>query len=419
MADKTTNITITAARRPRAPAKSRAREVRHGAFTRIEDDPLAPPDSPPVLVVTMFDAGFSLQTKTYSVKTPALPSQPKAAPFWFAGLVARAKTIAFPNAQGYAFADLGELTALNLSRPRAPRSTSSFVPGYGGWSVVEEGVLYLIAPAKITAVDVSDPAAIALTHEYNAVSDFTARQRWMGVPAVLNKRLYVASEPNLGGASGGDGADSYLATYNFDDPAAAIQISVITLATGGGVQNQQPPVVLGAGVLYVSFQYRDAVSPFNTYTTRLKTYTLADPDAPSEVSSIDVVASGAVVGFAVPAYALDRLWINKSKTRLFLLTLGQPVAGVYMGALRMYDVSTPTAPALLDSVAVEFPGAFERIEGYVTDSGFVYVGTFTPTPAIEVYSIAGDVFTLATTVVIPSPAQALLVYALDAKGFPQ
>jgi len=407
MSKKTTSITITAARRPRAPAKSRAREVRHGAFTRIEDDPLAPPDAPPVLVVTYFDLSFAAHTKTYSIKTPALPKDPKETANAVFNFIARAKTVGFPKAQGYGFA--GNLAAFNLAKPRAPVLTSSVGADFGQL-VVEEGVLYMTRDGFITAFDVSDPAAIALIHDYNAMSDFGALQSYMGRPAVLNKRLYVASFPNFGGGS-------YLATYNFDDPAAATQIDVITLqdfTIFTGTQNQKPPVALGVGVIYLSFQFMDTVLG-DTYTTKLKTYSLASPDAPAEVNSINVVASGSVSGDA-PAHAYDRLWLNKSKTRLFLLTLGH---SSLTGTLRMYDITTPAAPALLDSIAYVYDQPFAQSAMYATDSGLVYLGTFAPTPSIEVYDVTGGTFALQNTVAIPAESQAYVVYALDKKGFPQ
>jgi hypothetical protein len=51
MADKTTSITITAAPRKKQQQGKRGKEVRHGAFTRIEDDPLVVAAAPKIVLL--------------------------------------------------------------------------------------------------------------------------------------------------------------------------------------------------------------------------------------------------------------------------------------------------------------------------------------------------------------------------------
>jgi len=406
-------ITITPTPRPRTPAKSPAREVRHGAFTRIEDDPLVLSIGP-VLLASAFDTESF--TKALDITVPASPKSPKRISILLDKMVARPRTIAFPNAQGYAETALA-VEALSLSNPRRPVSTSSCAPASFRQPVLEEGLLYWTdyATHSINVVDVSDPAAIAVIRAYDTYVDFAAVQDYMGTPSVVGNRLYVASAQSYGGVAGlGSGLADYLCTYDFSDPAAAVQVHVISLnavvgAVVGGVAAQRPPTVLGDGVVYVGFMHNNA--PATSYTTKLLTFSIASPDAPALVNAVSVVTDpGPIAVFHVPRYAPDRLFINKAKTRLFLSTLptGTDLTG---GALWMFDITAPAAPVLLDSLAIEYSDYDTDIALVPSGTGYVYIGLVDG--SCGVYKYSDGVFELVNNVANASPR-----VALDKKGFP-
>ncbi len=405
-------ITVTAAPRKRAPARVPGKEIRHGAFTRIEDDPIVAPTGPVLLVVAVDSIVIC---RSYDLATPAVPKSPKDTAVPMVLMVARPQTVAFPNAQGYAFTFdevfTLKLEAVNLAKPRQPVSTSSFVPGSARQPTVEEGLLYWTDHVShtINVVDVSNPDAIALIHAYDTIVDFAGLQRQMASPSILNRRLYVASKPNFGGVADGDGdPNSYLATYNFDSPAAATQINLVILEESGtlnSVASMRPPTVLGDAVVYVAFQFQDV--PFTgNYTVKLLTFSLANPDAPVQVGSVTVSADSS----PVPTGGPWQLFTNKSKTRLFLFTQSVPVGGT----LRMYDITAPSSPVLLDSLTIESGGSYGAdIALYASATGFMYRGNIAD-GSLMVYRYSDDVFELVNTIANASP-----LVALDKRGFPQ
>lgn len=403
-------ITVTAAPRKRSPRRSPAKEVRHGAFTRIEDDPLGV-ELPPALLVGAFNGVAGIYTQSFDITRS--PKSPKVVTIQPANLTARPKSAEFPNPLAVAYLlDTGNLGVLSLTKPRKPTIASQAVAPGPLTGIpqprIEGAVAYwaVTTPSNaIHAFSLTDPtAAVAISTLDIAAA--AVGQKGVGHLAVQSKRVYV---PNFGTPFS---LNSYLGTYNYDAPAAPTQLGVVLIETAAAASDvtQIIPALMADGVLYVGFCYRN--NPIDdAYTTKLLTFSLASPDAPVLVNSVVVNT-----GTKASVRPVDRLIIDKQKAKLFLFTHNAWAGATSVtDELNMYNITTPAAPALLATLPVAADGAGMPL--YARGDGVVYIGILNVSVFdIQIYDVSGGTFNLVNTILSDAALSAML--ALDKQGFP-
>jgi len=317
-----------------------------GAFTRTSSAVADPTFTNAYIIFAGFLSGPT-GFRSYNISNPSAPA--------FAGtMVAGADHNIFSASVldgavvycGGTFGDFPrDVTAIDVSSPALPALISILTRAFPlgcplGMAVKPGAVLYLVDNAsRLSLVDITTPAAMVTIADYDEFTDFGFAQVGLTCIVVVGSVAYLLSYDTVTPAA-------YLGIYDVSVPLAVTQTSTLQVATPFAGPRRSALRVIGTTAYTLS-------------DDKFVIVNVAVPAVPVIISTTIVVADTVSTG-PTQVSSPAALFVNAAQTRAFILN--QETRSLYV-----YNITDPTAPVLIDTLATKPTSSPESVIGTATE----------------------------------------------------